>query len=112
MPSLDERVPEYQRTDELESLLKFFAARLGPVEQREIAEMPLCDEPIVYVMGCGRIWARNCKKCCTTAIFAMKLAVQSEQRLNRNSAKLGGPSPRTSSGTSGGGFFSLVRLNS
>ncbi len=54
MPSHDERVPEYQRTDELESLLKFFAARLGPVEQREIAEMPLCDEPIVYVMGCAR----------------------------------------------------------
>lgn len=54
MPPHDERVPEYQRTDELEALLKFFETRLGPVEQCEIAEMELCDEPIVYVMGCAR----------------------------------------------------------
>ncbi len=48
------RVPEYQRPENLEAMLQFFAARLGPVEQREIADLELCDEPIVYIMGCAR----------------------------------------------------------
>lgn len=54
MSTEDDRVPGYRRPDELESLLRFFEARLGPVEQREIADLDLCNEPIVYVMGCAR----------------------------------------------------------
>jgi len=48
------RTSDYQRPKELEEQLAYFASLLGPIESREVARLPLGDEPIVYVMGCPR----------------------------------------------------------
>lgn len=50
----NERTAGHQRPEKLERLLDDFAALLGPIEQREVAALEPCDEPILYVMGCAR----------------------------------------------------------
>jgi hypothetical protein len=44
----------HRRPAELEAWLRHFERLLGPVELRQIESVPLCDEPIIFLMGCAR----------------------------------------------------------
>lgn len=49
-----DRTTYHQRPERLEALLQYFEQILGPLESGEIAGLALCDEPILYIMGCAR----------------------------------------------------------
>lgn len=48
------RLIEHQKPEELEELLKYFENLFNPLEEKEISDIDLCDEPILYIMGCAR----------------------------------------------------------
>lgn len=49
-----DRLEQHRKPDALETGLRYFERLLGPLERREIERVALCDEPILYLMGCAR----------------------------------------------------------
>lgn len=50
----EHRLPLHKRNPQLEELLCFFKARLGPLEQQEIEGIARCEKPILFIVGCAR----------------------------------------------------------
>ncbi len=48
------RLPEHQKPVQLEEQLKYFEKLFTPVECKEVVHTELCNEPIIYIMGCAR----------------------------------------------------------
>lgn len=50
----EKRLSENQRPKLLERDLLYFESLLSPLEVNEIEKLPICEEPIVFIMGCAR----------------------------------------------------------
>ena len=50
----EHRRAEHRKPPQLEELLHYFEQLLLPLEENEISRIALCNEPILYIMGCAR----------------------------------------------------------
>lgn len=49
-----DRAVDHRKPEQLESLLRFFAERLGPIEAKELDGALLSENPVLFIMGCAR----------------------------------------------------------
>jgi hypothetical protein len=50
----ENRLAGHQRNPQLEGLLHFFEDKFGPLERQVIEDIPSCDKPVLFIVGCAR----------------------------------------------------------